>query len=221
MPDPATPTAPASAARAPSDAYRHAEKFVNWVYDQCEDPGRRAALRSGLGHPLDKCRRMHAVIAHRVPRQYGEPTERAYYAIAAMVASLPPAARRSTAAGKPAQADTARNLGRCLADSQVRQTTAEARLSLLSRQSLAGLHRHLPPTVRMLADRPGAVDFAQLLLDLIRWDKRRDQVARSWLQTYYRAAFEAERKAAQEADEGEAPSAPAHDADSGTAEPAN
>ncbi|GAB2774275.1 type I-E CRISPR-associated protein Cse2/CasB [Streptomyces daliensis] len=190
----------ATAARDLSALYRHAEDFVTRVHTLCEDPGRRAALRSGLGRPLDDCPRMHAVIAQFVPSRFGEATERAYYAVASMIASLPPSARRTAKEGKQQPATTARNLGQCLAESKVRGTAAEARLSLLCRQSLPGLHRHLPPTVRLLADGPDTVDFAQLLVDLTRWERNRDRTARAWLQTYYRTSLREERKEAADAD---------------------
>ncbi|QEV43166.1 type I-E CRISPR-associated protein Cse2/CasB [Streptomyces nodosus] len=61
----------------------------------CEsDPGARAALRSGVGKNLDAVPRMHRIIAHLVPANAGAATERAYYAVAAMIAEQ--ARRRGT-----------------------------------------------------------------------------------------------------------------------------
>ncbi|MBX6765662.1 MAG: type I-E CRISPR-associated protein Cse2/CasB [Actinomadura rubrobrunea] len=175
-------------------------QFVAEVLTLCEDPGRRSALRSGLGRPLDECHRMHKVIAAKVPEDR-DTRQRAYYAVAAMIASLPPQARGEPPADTPA----GRNFGQCLAEGVgrgvLRESAAEARLDLLTRQSVDGLHRHLPAVVRILADSPSAIDWAQLLLDLQRWEDNRDQIARRWLQSFYRTRFKADLEAAQAADD--------------------
>jgi CRISPR type I-E-associated protein CasB/Cse2 len=182
--------------------YQDAQDFVAVVLQLCEDPGKRAALRSGLGRHLDRCQRMHRVIAARVPPG-NESSERAHYAVAAMIASLPPQARGAVkdSAGSP------RNFGACLAEgvgrAALRESAAESRLNLLTRQSVDGVHRHLPAAVRVLADRPTAVDWAKLLIDLRWWDYDRDQIARHWLQSFYRTRFKAERDAAEAADQDE------------------
>ncbi|MCF6523774.1 type I-E CRISPR-associated protein Cse2/CasB [Streptomyces sp. JJ36] len=193
-------------ARGPSAAYARAEKYVSRVHDLCDDPGRRAALRSGLGRTLDRSPRMHAVIAGHVPDDLPESRQRAYYAVASMIASLPPAARRRADEEQSAQQQERkpRNLGRCLADAvdggRVRESAAEARLSLLTRQSVSGLHRHIPAAVRLITTRQDHVDFAQLLLDLTYWDRHRQRIGRTWLQTYYRRRMRAAQEAAEAAD---------------------
>lgn len=100
-----------------------------------------------------------------------------------------------------------RNFGQCLAEGvdrgALRESAAEARLNLLTRQSVDGVHRHLPAAVRVLADRPGSVDWAQLLVDLRWWDNYRDQITRRWLQSFYRTRSQAEREAAEQADRDE------------------
>ncbi|MEV4251602.1 type I-E CRISPR-associated protein Cse2/CasB [Spirillospora sp. NPDC049652] len=193
-----TPSAEALAPTPYQARYLKAGAFVDTVHQLCSQPGNRAALRTGLGRPLDKCKRMHQVIAARVPRGTDD-QERAYYAIAAMIAALPPHARGSVA--RPGT--RARNLGVCLAEGvgrgALRETSAEARLSLLTRQSIDGIHRHLPSTARVLADSPTAVDWAQLLLDLRSWTDHRDRITRNWLQSFYRTRFQAEELAARTA----------------------
>ncbi|MFD0857244.1 type I-E CRISPR-associated protein Cse2/CasB [Actinomadura adrarensis] len=179
--------------------YLEARSFVDHVHALCEDPGKRAALRSGLGRPLDRCHRMHQVIAAMVPDKRDN-YQRAYYAIASMIASLPPQARGTSEEGGPAEK---RDFGVCLAEGvgrTMRESAAEARLNLLTRQSVEGVHRHLPAAVRVLADRPSAVDWAQLLLDLRDWDYSRDRTTRRWLQSFYRTRLKAEREAAERAD---------------------
>ncbi|MFC5186062.1 type I-E CRISPR-associated protein Cse2/CasB [Actinomadura harenae] len=171
-------------------------EFVDQVHELCRYPGDRAALRTGLGRPLDRCHRMHRVIAARVPSG-GMDQERAYYAVAAMIAALPPHARGLA----PRSGTQARNLGVCLAEGvgrgTLRESSAEARLSLLTRQSIDGIHRHLPSTVRVLADSSTAIDWAQLLMDLSSWTDYRDRITRRWLQSFYRTRFRSEDTDAQ------------------------
>ncbi|MFF8932313.1 type I-E CRISPR-associated protein Cse2/CasB [Streptomyces longwoodensis] len=77
----------------PLDRYR---TFTQAVLAKCTgDPGARIALRSGVGKNLDSVPRMHQVIAHLVPQNAPDDTQRAYYAVAAMIAEQ---ARRAPAA---------------------------------------------------------------------------------------------------------------------------
>ncbi|MBW8484435.1 type I-E CRISPR-associated protein Cse2/CasB [Actinomadura parmotrematis] len=197
-------TEAASPARQPSEA----ADFIALVHRLCEDPGKRAALRSGLGQPIDKCQRMHKLIAAYVPAGRDTDRERAYYAIASMIASLPPQARGAQDA---AQAKS-RNFGVCLAEGVargvLRESAAEARLNLLTRQSTKGLHRHLPAAVRALAVRPDSVDWTQLLLDIRTWDTSRERTARRWLQEFYRTRFKTDQAAAKAGDELDPPQEP-------------
>ncbi|GAA0913321.1 type I-E CRISPR-associated protein Cse2/CasB [Streptomyces thermoalcalitolerans] len=92
------PTAPAPAQRSAGTTrlagYR---TFTTTVLHLCErDPGARAALRSGVRKDLDAVPRMHRIIAHLVPSDATEDTQRAYYAVAAMIAEQ--ARRQGTAA---------------------------------------------------------------------------------------------------------------------------
>ncbi len=184
-------------------SYERANTFIATVYRLCEDPGKRAALRSGLARPITQSPRMHQVIAARVPSprpgEDRDALQQAYYSVASMIASLPPQAR-----GIPSPGNR-RNFGVCLAEAvgrgTIRETSAESRLTLLTRQNERGLHRHLPTTALFISTRPGAVDWAQLLIDLRRWDREREDIARHWLQAYYRTRFKAERDAARLADE--------------------
>ncbi|MCD0452560.1 type I-E CRISPR-associated protein Cse2/CasB [Actinocorallia sp. API 0066] len=182
----------------PPTRYDETYDFVKKVYDACDDPGRRAALRSGLGRPLAQSPRMHRVIAGLVPERRTA-FQQAYYTIASIIASLPPQAR-----GLPPKG-ASRNFGVCLAEAvargDLRETSAESRLTLLTRQNERGLYRHLPPAALYISTRPGTVDWPQLLLDLRTWDQGREETARRWLQGYYRTRFKAEREAARTADQ--------------------
>jgi CRISPR system Cascade subunit CasB len=72
----------------------------------------------------------------------------------------------------------------------IARDTAEKRLHLLTRQGLDGVHRHLPATIRHLRSARVAIDWAVLLRDLSRWTTTRDDVAKSWLQDFYRAEYD-------------------------------
>ncbi|MGW5679792.1 type I-E CRISPR-associated protein Cse2/CasB, partial [Streptomyces sp. NPDC003860] len=73
----------------------------------------------------------------------------------------------------------------------------EARLHLMARQDLDGLHRMLPSVLRQVdAVDTVLVDYACLLKDLLAWRWRRDSVATRWLTDHYRT-INRERAAAK------------------------
>ncbi|MFC8265780.1 type I-E CRISPR-associated protein Cse2/CasB [Streptomyces cinereoruber] len=103
-----------------------------------------------------------------------------------------------------------RSLGYCLAQAvvegpgrerEMRISAAEARLHLLTRQSAAGLHRHLPATVRHLRQTGTDVDWAQLMEDLIAWPVSSGSISRRWLQDYYQKTDENRNKKNDQEDE--------------------
>ncbi|MEV4611068.1 type I-E CRISPR-associated protein Cse2/CasB [Kitasatospora sp. NPDC049258] len=201
-----------------SAAERHkARAFIRWV-DRLsfEDPGARSALRRGRGKDLDAVPFMHRFVAGWLTEeQLRDPdVERAYYTMASLIASQ---RREQYAAAKgiadgdgaapPVGGRHGRSLGVAFADAVakgdagLRESSAQTRLNLLARQSVDGLHRHLPGAVRQLRDRQVEVDWAQLLVDLSCWRRHAGAVKRRWLQDYYRARLASEYKAALEADQ--------------------
>lgn len=119
------PTVPAQrAAQAqPSrlDSYRD---FTTKVLRKCQsDPGARSALRSGIRKDMDAVPRMHQVIAHLVPPNAAEDTQRAYYAVAAMIAEQ--ARRTQTATEDMEQADHAGGEEASRTDEAVPQASEE------------------------------------------------------------------------------------------------
>ncbi|MZE76786.1 type I-E CRISPR-associated protein Cse2/CasB [Streptomyces xinghaiensis] len=201
--------------------------YTAWIEQICRsDPGARTALRSGLRRDIDDVPRMHRLVTRWLPqdRAVSGAEQRAYYAVAAMIADQP---RSSLGASAPASDDdtadedtapvgtdpenspgdgdgaasrkTAARYGDSLGtafalavttgpgrDREMRESTAEARLNLLTRQSTNGLHRHLPAAVRYVRDIGVPVDWAQLLDDLIAWPAHSGRISRRWLQDYYR-----------------------------------
>ncbi|MEW2164665.1 type I-E CRISPR-associated protein Cse2/CasB [Streptomyces sp. NPDC007084] len=82
----------------------------------------------------------------------------------------------------------------------MRASAAEARLHLLSRQSSAGLHRHLPATVRFLRQTDTDVDWGRLMEDMIAWPILSGRISRRWLQDYY---WETTKERNRRSDEGD------------------
>ncbi|MFI2116682.1 type I-E CRISPR-associated protein Cse2/CasB [Streptomyces rubiginosohelvolus] len=204
---------------APRDGRERA--FTNWVEQVCrEDPGARSALRSGLGKDLDSVRRMHRLVAPWLPGRRSQDVERAYYTVAAMIAAQPRGALKSAGHSdedpvQPGVQDPSRStprprrtsLGTAFAvavaegpsrEKEMRAGTAESRLNLLTRQSVNGLHRHLPASVGYLRALDVEVDWAQLLNDIGSWRTRSGRISRTWLQDFYRLR---NTNTAQEADE--------------------
>lgn len=68
----------------------------------------------------------------------------------------------------------------------MRMSAAESRINLLTRQSLRGLHLHLPAAVNQVRTTDAAIDWGQLLADLIDWQYQSGRISRRWLQDFYR-----------------------------------
>ncbi|MFF3257870.1 type I-E CRISPR-associated protein Cse2/CasB [Streptomyces sp. NPDC002932] len=221
-----SPTAPAG--RIPRQAGKLREgrsrAFTSWVVQVSrEDPGARSALRSGLRKNLDSVRRMHRLVAPWLPESRSEDMERAYYAVAAMIAAQPRSAMAvpEGTAESPEQPDADKSpavkarrrrasLGTAFAtavtegpgrEKEMRAGTAESRLNLLTRQSVNGLHRHLPASVGYLSSLGVDVDWAQILDDLSNWRRDSGRISRTWLQDFYRARDRDLARRADEADE--------------------
>lgn len=199
----------------PTNADQKRQAFVRAVIGQCEDryhPGIRATLRSGLGKQLDRVpQQAHQhVIKAGLPDTEDEDRQHAYYAVAAMIAAVPTKISLRIGLG---DGRTRRDFGRCLADAVIRndlqRSSAENALGLLAKQSTTGLHRHLPAIVGRLTDRPGAMDWSALLADLEMWPERQEQIARRWLQSFYRTLEYAALDAAERLDDNPASDYPA------------
>ncbi|MFC9635127.1 type I-E CRISPR-associated protein Cse2/CasB [Streptomyces mirabilis] len=203
---------------SPSPWMTQARDFVARIEALCAaDPGARAALRSGLGKPLDEVPRMHRIVAPLLPPAVrDDDTQRAYYTVASLLAAQKSETLRSGRA--PADGDTptdsasaapapyGTSLGKTFAAAVsadgrngLRENAAETRLNLLTRQSTPGLHRHLPAAVRQLCDKKTPPDWAQLLVHLRAWPRDRKDIGRRWLQDFYRARHTAALDAAREA----------------------
>jgi len=210
-----TEAAPPAAGPGRQDRLERYDRFVDHIRKLCrEDAGPRAALRSGLRRPVTQSPRMHAFVAPWAPSN-NEAVERAYYAIAAMIAAQARDARdtnlNAATAGNaahavgtpvtPVPAETppgeeaahrpslGETLGRAVSAKLLKDDTTEKRLHLVVRQGVDGVHRQLPGLVQHLRSEGVPVDWGQLLFDLAQWERFRDRVAKRWLQDYYRAVY--------------------------------
>jgi CRISPR system Cascade subunit CasB len=68
----------------------------------------------------------------------------------------------------------------------MRMSAAEARINLLTRQNLRGIHLHLPAAVNQVRTTDAAIDWGQLLADLVDWPYQSGRISRRWLQDFYR-----------------------------------
>lgn len=68
----------------------------------------------------------------------------------------------------------------------MRMSAAESRINLLTRQSIRGIHLHLPAAVNQVRTTDATIDWAQLLADLVDWPYQSGRISRRWLQDFYR-----------------------------------
>ncbi|MFF5538629.1 type I-E CRISPR-associated protein Cse2/CasB [Streptomyces cinerochromogenes] len=188
---------PVSAAGTPPNngSERASDTFVTYILDLCKVKKTQADLRTGLGLPVDRCNYLHRYLVPRLPEQMHPDTRRAHYAVAALIAARPRAAREAdthaATGGQPKPPWYQRaNLGASLAEAVNKQIikpdSAEGDLHLMARQSSGAIHPRLPALTRHLLTAGVAVDWAVLLEDLAWWNRDRDRIATRWLEAYFR-----------------------------------
>lgn len=214
-----------------------ADKYVAYVREKVKDSGHRSALRRSLGRPVEDVasRLAHSVVAPWLPGdRIGHAVERAYYSVAALIATQPRnrGQRADTEAEqdaeeslgdapsadeKPSDSDSATvvkatrrptvslggTLGQAVREKKLNADSIEARLHLLCRQGVAGLHRMLPGLFHQMAAQEVTPDWGRLLVDLARWERDRSQVTKRWLQDYYRAIHKADEPKPTDGNESE------------------
>ncbi|MBL1102054.1 type I-E CRISPR-associated protein Cse2/CasB [Streptomyces sp. 205] len=161
----------------------------------CENKRTQSDLRTGLALPVERCNYLHRYLVRRLPKVMHRDSRRAHYAVAALIAARPRAARAAEAERAESSQDTPSwftrpNLGASLAAavnaSILKSDSAEGDLHLFARQSSDALHPRLPALTRHLLSGGIAVDWAVLLEDLSWWDRDRDRVVTRWLESYFR-----------------------------------
>jgi CRISPR system Cascade subunit CasB len=167
------------------------------------NPADRAALRHSLGHaPEDVALDVHRIVVPHLPKKHlDSAAERAFYAVPAYMAAQSRDARDEEAANGTHEARAAgpQNLGESLARAVhtkgLNEKSVEPRLQMLARQDLDGLYRQLPRLILFLRGRQVRIDWVALIRDLARWGRYPKQVAKEWMQSYYRTT---ERLTAQQ-----------------------
>ncbi|WP_436979144.1 type I-E CRISPR-associated protein Cse2/CasB [Streptomyces sp. enrichment culture] len=176
-------------------------RFVREIRQLCADnPAAHARLRRGLGRDIDQVAGMHEFVAHWLPDKRNRERDRAYYAVAALIADQPRHVVRSGSADNTeAEQPTGiygSSYGHTLAEAVLnspaqersrRSDSTRRRLDLLVRQSPSGLHRYLPSVTRLLRQYETEPDWAQLLNDLTRWPWNAADIGSRWQQDYFRA----------------------------------
>ncbi|MDJ1130574.1 type I-E CRISPR-associated protein Cse2/CasB [Streptomyces iconiensis] len=68
----------------------------------------------------------------------------------------------------------------------MRLSAAESSINRLTRQSIRGIHLHLPAAVNQVRTTGTVIDWGRLLADLVDWPYRSGRISRHWLQDFYR-----------------------------------
>jgi CRISPR system Cascade subunit CasB len=195
---------PVSAAGAPpkKGSERASDAFVAYVLDLCKVKKTQSDLRTGLGLPVERCNYLHRYLVPRLPERMHPDARRAHYAVAALIAARPRAAREAdphtAGSGQPhGQWYQRANLGAALAEAVnkhvIKPDSAEGDLHLMARQSSGAIHPRLPALTRHLLTGGVAVDWAVLLEDLAWWNRDRDKIATRWLEAYFRTTTDPEQ----------------------------
>jgi CRISPR system Cascade subunit CasB len=187
----------ASAPSPKEKSERASDNFVAYVLDLCRVKKTQSDLRTGLGLPVDRCNYVHRYLVPRLPERMHSDSRRAHYAVAALIAARPRAAREAASHaadnGQPRSDWYQRaNLGAALAEAVnkrvIKPDSAEGDLHLMARQSSEAIHPRLPALTRHLLTGGVAVDWAVLLDDLAWWNRDRNRIATRWLEAYFRTA---------------------------------
>ncbi|MGW3679044.1 type I-E CRISPR-associated protein Cse2/CasB [Streptomyces prasinus] len=191
-----TDSVPAASAPSTSSTVRVSDRFVAYVHQVCASTQARAALRRGLGLPVERCNYLHRYLVPWLrdhDDQHHHDVRRAYYAVASLIAARPRSARDATPDESASiswyeRSNLGASLGQAVAKGVLKENSAESALHLMVRQSSDAVHPGLPALVRQLLVGGIAVDWAVLLEDLAWWNRSRDRIATRWLESYFRAA---------------------------------
>lgn len=173
---------------------RVSDRFVAYIHHVCDSTQARAALRRGLGLPVERCNHMHRYLVPWLrdhDDQHHADIRRAYYAVASLIAARPRSARDIAPEGSASvswyeRPNLGASLGQAVAKGVLKENSAESALHLMARQSSDAVHPSLPALVRQLLGGGITVDWAVLLEDLARWNHSRDRIATRWLESYFR-----------------------------------
>jgi CRISPR system Cascade subunit CasB len=199
-------------ASVPAEADRMAREISRLIR---RSPGDRSVLRHSLGQaPEEVSVGVHKIVVPLLPKDAADGTprahdvERAYYAVAALIASQQrpardqaggdgtpddppgaappddPAGKEGTPPGRQPH-NLGYSLARAVHQGSNRKST-EDRLQLLARQDVEGVYRHLPRLILQLSGDQVQIDWGVLVHDLTRWAREPRLVAKEWVQEFYR-----------------------------------
>lgn len=191
-----TDSVPSAPAPPTSSTLRTSDRFVAHVHRLCASTQARAALRRGLGLPVERCNYMHRYLVPWLrdhDDQHHGDVRRAYYAVASLIAARPRSARDTTPDQHTSlswyeRPNLGASLGQAVSNGVLKDNSAESALHLMARQSSDAVHPGLPALVRQLLAGGIAIDWAVLLEDLAWWNRSRDRIATRWLESYFRTA---------------------------------
>ena len=157
------------------------KKFVEQISQVCESPAARATLRRALKRLPNQAPETTKYVVPYLPKYY-RAYKNAGLAIAAMMATY--GVPRSPNSGVTG------NLGQILAvavnSGELRETTADTRLTHLVRKDQVALIEQLPGTVQLVAEQMSLTSWAQLLNDIRRWELHSRDVGHRWLDSFWR-----------------------------------
>lgn len=191
-----TDSVPAVSTPPNSSTVRVSDRFVTYVHQVCASKQARAALRRGLGLPVERCTYMHRYLVPWLrdhDDQHHADVRRAYYAVASLIAARPRSARdtmpdQSAPVSWYERPNLGSSLGQAVTQGVLKENSAESALHLMARQSSDAVHPGLPALVRQLLTGGITIDWAVLLEDLAWWNRSRDRIATRWLESYFRTA---------------------------------
>lgn len=158
--------------------------FIVHLKSLADDRAALAALRRGLGRPPGAAPEMHRYVIPRLPQGLYPRQEEAYYLVAALFGLHPD----DTAAG---------NLGRSFAQARDQDGNAEAverRFTLLLAAHPDDLPFQLRQAIQFLRSKEIAVNWSQLLRDVLNWDNLRRSVQRSWAHGFWERPAKPEKE---------------------------
>lgn len=192
---------PSRAGRANSDERLFIARLGALAHEERKDRAALAALRQGLGRSPWEVGSSHEVVVPRLPRSdLREADEEAYYHVAALFAFYPTtdwigagadaADAGDSATTRPAAREI-RNLGvsfRQLARKTGSESIGARFVALLSAsREEQELQDHLRHAVGLLRAHEIPIDWAQLLHDVLGWERDRTPVQRAWARAFWRS----------------------------------
>jgi len=143
------------------------------------DPGGLARLKRIAGHTLAEERDVHRAFFQSLPYTVGERLHEDYF----LIATLFPLADNRAGAGN--FGDTMRRVKQARGgDTSGRANSLDRRFETLLDCDREHLHFRLRQAVRLAASEQ-AIDWTQLLLDIIGWDQPERRIQLRWARSYF------------------------------------